>query len=312
MRGTRLPVGRGIHDQPVHVLDRPAVRHELVGEPVKKLRMRRPRSVAAEVVRCVDESSAKMPLPDAVDHHAGRQGVLRVGKPRGQRVAAVRLGSILRQADGRDHVGEHGGRLGRQFLLPLLGVAAVEQIHGMRLPEPTGEDLRVTLRDGDAALKRGAFLLECRDRRLILLGEAGELVLVLRAEWQPVGRVGHQHPGIIVARAGRHLDPISGRHPVLECACAVAAPCDLMNRDRLLELEHHPGIRPRGSNPAAAVAVVPVVNELQFVHARGDVITRRHRLCTRGGERNIPAYGIEDLELVDAWLVGIRFEDREP
>ena len=84
-----------------------------------------------------------------------------------------------------------------------------------------------------------------------------------------------------------------------------------MHRDRLLELEHHPALVPRRGHPATAIAILTVVDVLQFVHTSRDEVPRRRRLRARRAESHVSAIGVEDLELVDARLVGIRFEDRE-
>ncbi len=54
----RLAVNRGGHDQLVHTLERPALAHQFVGEPVEQFRMGRPGAQHAEVARCIDESAA--------------------------------------------------------------------------------------------------------------------------------------------------------------------------------------------------------------------------------------------------------------
>ena len=50
--------------------------HELDGEPVEQLRVRRRLAVAAEVEDGRDQRRAEVPQPDVVDGHAGRQRVV--------------------------------------------------------------------------------------------------------------------------------------------------------------------------------------------------------------------------------------------
>ena len=62
---------------------------ELGGQPVEQLRMRRRRALIAEVARRADDAAAEVVLPEAVDHHAGRQRVLGRGDPTRKRAAAM-------------------------------------------------------------------------------------------------------------------------------------------------------------------------------------------------------------------------------
>ena len=52
--------------------------HELAGQPVEQLGVRRPLAEAAEVARGADDAPAEVVHPDAVDQHAGGERVLRV------------------------------------------------------------------------------------------------------------------------------------------------------------------------------------------------------------------------------------------
>ena len=67
----------------MHVLDGPPVIDESSGEPVEQLGMRRRRPQLAEVAGRAHEALSEVFLPDAVDHHAGGEGVLRGGYPVG-------------------------------------------------------------------------------------------------------------------------------------------------------------------------------------------------------------------------------------
>ena len=75
-------IGPREHDPPVHGLDRPAVGDEPAGQAVEQLGMRgRLAAACRSRWACATRPAAEMVLPDAVDHHPGRQRVLRVGQP---------------------------------------------------------------------------------------------------------------------------------------------------------------------------------------------------------------------------------------
>ncbi len=69
-------VGLRRHDQPVHLFDAPVLLHQLDGQPVQKLRMRRTLAHLADVIRCREDAAAEVVLPDAVRGHARRQRIL--------------------------------------------------------------------------------------------------------------------------------------------------------------------------------------------------------------------------------------------
>ena len=60
----------------VQFLERPAVGHKGGREPVEQLGMRRSHAVAAEIVGRIDQPGAEVMLPDAVDDHAPRSGLV--------------------------------------------------------------------------------------------------------------------------------------------------------------------------------------------------------------------------------------------
>ena len=63
-------------------LQRQPWRDELGGQPVEQFRVRRPVALQAEIVRRADDAAAEVILPDAIDHHAGRERVvLATGEP---------------------------------------------------------------------------------------------------------------------------------------------------------------------------------------------------------------------------------------
>ena len=107
----RLPKSLAGHDQPIQLLDAPAVIDEPHGQPVEQFGMRRPRAHLAKIVRRGHQPAAKMLLPDAVDDHPGgerirgRSDPLRQRQPAaigpgGNRVPGGRLLAIAR-AEGR-------------------------------------------------------------------------------------------------------------------------------------------------------------------------------------------------------------------
>ncbi len=73
--GTLL-VGRRQHDEPVHLLDGPARRDEARGQEIQQFGVRGPVASRAEVVGGADQSLAEVVLPDPVDHHPRRQGMV--------------------------------------------------------------------------------------------------------------------------------------------------------------------------------------------------------------------------------------------
>ena len=101
--------------------DRPAGADELVGQVVEQFGVARPFAEFAEVARRADDAFAEMVLPDAVDHDAGRQRVVRPRQPFGQlQAAAARRDRLLvRRRPGfpgsgaaRDRPGGRSGRGG--------------------------------------------------------------------------------------------------------------------------------------------------------------------------------------------------------
>ena len=71
--------------------DRPAGLDELPRQPVEQFRVRGPLAFGTEVARRADDPFAEVMLPDAVDHHTGRQRVVCGPEPASQlRPAAAR------------------------------------------------------------------------------------------------------------------------------------------------------------------------------------------------------------------------------
>ncbi len=90
-RSVGLLIGRGVDDEPVHGLDRPAGPDEFRGQPVEQLGMRGRGAEPAEVVRRPYQPLAEMVLPDAVHHHPRGQRILRAGQPASQFQPAAAL-----------------------------------------------------------------------------------------------------------------------------------------------------------------------------------------------------------------------------
>src|SRR6266568_7373375 len=81
---TPLPIGRTGDDEAVQFLKRLAVVEKPVGEPVQEFRMRGRRTHVAEVVWRIDDSPAKVILPDAIHDGTAGQHVPRIRNPFGQ------------------------------------------------------------------------------------------------------------------------------------------------------------------------------------------------------------------------------------
>ncbi len=123
--GGRLPVGRRLDEQPEESLDVPARFAEFDGQPVEQLGMRRQLAGDAEVAGGAHQAGAEDLLPEAVDRHAGGQGMLGPDQPSCQPEPVP------------GQVGRHGrqgvGRVGLHRVAALVVLAAVEQIRHRRL-----------------------------------------------------------------------------------------------------------------------------------------------------------------------------------
>src|SRR5262245_27339112 len=101
-------------------LERPAALHETLGQPIEQFRMRRALAERAKVVGCSNETSAKMPAPDAVDHHSAGKRMPRIDQPLHQLAPATFAGRELRRnwpADNRRNVPD-------RYFAQLLRIAA--------------------------------------------------------------------------------------------------------------------------------------------------------------------------------------------
>src|SRR5262249_49392797 len=99
--------------------------HELGGQPVQQLGMRRRRALESEVVGRADESAAEVVLPDSIHHYARRQRILGACDPVGERQPpTAALG--IRWHLGKDRLGrpQNGGESGLDFLSTYRGITA--------------------------------------------------------------------------------------------------------------------------------------------------------------------------------------------
>ena len=75
----RRPEGLGQHEGAHELLDRPPFRHETRREIIQQLRVGWQLAHVAKIVRGADQSPTEHPLPDTIDHHAGRERVVATG-----------------------------------------------------------------------------------------------------------------------------------------------------------------------------------------------------------------------------------------
>ena len=68
----------------MQMLQTPAGRDEIPGQPVEQLRVAGSLPHHAEIIFRGHQAFAEMPLPDTVDDDARHQGMIRLGKPTGQ------------------------------------------------------------------------------------------------------------------------------------------------------------------------------------------------------------------------------------
>ena len=86
-----LAVGGGGDDLAEEGLLAPALQHELDGQPVEKLRVRRPLALRAEVLDCADEAAAEEGLPVAVGRDVLVSGFSGLYEPPGEAEPVRRL-----------------------------------------------------------------------------------------------------------------------------------------------------------------------------------------------------------------------------
>ena len=76
-----LPIGRGVHDQPVHRLHVPVALGEAYRQPVEQLRMGRAVAVIPKILHRPHETLAKVMLPNTIDSHPRSQRLFVGEKP---------------------------------------------------------------------------------------------------------------------------------------------------------------------------------------------------------------------------------------
>ena len=74
-----LAIGRGIHQIPVELLDRPAVFHKPKGEMVKKLGVSGQHAHLPKLARAGNDSLPKVPVPDPIHQNPGSKRIVRIG-----------------------------------------------------------------------------------------------------------------------------------------------------------------------------------------------------------------------------------------
>src|SRR5262245_60963282 len=63
--------------------------HQLSRQPVEQLWMAGPLSIHPEVRNALDQRPAKMPEPDVIDGHTGREWIVAAGDPFGERLSTA-------------------------------------------------------------------------------------------------------------------------------------------------------------------------------------------------------------------------------
>src|SRR5262249_36870383 len=116
----------------MQLLERAAAVTQLAGQPVEQLGMGRLGAIAAEIVGCIDQSAAKVVLPDAAPDRPPGQDVGWIGYPVRQRgtagTLAVRLGFLA----GEGGAWNTGKWTGGNLLARSLHVAAVQDVDRSR------------------------------------------------------------------------------------------------------------------------------------------------------------------------------------
>ena len=65
----------------MHRLDAPAAFDKLDREPIQQLGVSRTRAIATEVIWRLDDATAEVMTPNAINHHASREWIIGVGNP---------------------------------------------------------------------------------------------------------------------------------------------------------------------------------------------------------------------------------------
>ena len=271
-----------------------------------------------EVTRGLDQPGAKVPLPHPVGDHARGERIGRVDNPVGQRQPAGLLGGIGGEGKRRKPGIEGQRRARADFVAGLFGIAAVEDARGLRGRESPGEYGQPPVDLGDPRGEPGLVGVNSGQRRAILLREPVGSRGASGGGWGRRGGVkGLAVRGIGDLLEGRvgavgQFDPVLNGGPIGIDALAVAGPHDPVDGRRGGEADFHPAAAGGARHPAPLVPLEAIVNERELVATRGDVIPRGDDGGTGGGERDVVAFSVEDLELIDAGLEAVGGEDREP
>ena len=296
-----LAVAPGVEDQPMDMLQRPAVIHEFGGEEIEQLRVRGPGAVEAEVARRVHEAGPEMVMPEAVDDDAGGQRMFLGGDPAGEGFAALGLGGVGGQGEPWADEGQPAGGDGFARQHRVAAVLAQGRAGLLELAD-------VTARPGRAPGQFGKPLVPSAGERGDLRGLLGRDVAqggqggepILEGSGEAVVPRGHEGPPDAVERG---LDTVAGGQPILETLVgevAVTAPDHAVDRRRLGEFQLGPAGAFLGGDPAAGVAVFPVVEEARLVDALAARVQTGDRDLRAQGD--VPAGRVEHLQLVQAGL----------
>ena len=113
-----LAIGRRGDDRSQQVLQAPIVLHEVDGQPIEQLGVRRRRGANAEVLGRFHDPDAEHRLPDAIDRDSSRRRRTPIDEPARER-QPIGLGVLRQRMQRRGHAGRY--RDGR-----LLPVAAIQ------------------------------------------------------------------------------------------------------------------------------------------------------------------------------------------
>ena len=106
--------------------------HELAGQPVEQFAVRRTPAIEPQVVRRLDDPGAKMIMPHAIDHHAGKQRILFGCDPVRQCLASVFVRSVGRQAKVGIDAGKRLHSARRNHFARGLWIAAIQPMQDKR------------------------------------------------------------------------------------------------------------------------------------------------------------------------------------
>ena len=100
--------------------------------------MARPPAVETKIVGRFHNSRTEVVMPEAIHHHARKQGILVTRDPGGQPDASRRIGGIRRQTKIGGHAPNGTHRAGRHHLTPLHDITTREKIRSPRISRRDG------------------------------------------------------------------------------------------------------------------------------------------------------------------------------